>query len=84
MLIERLTVRARYDESKDVIGRREIAKKMLSKEAGQDEPNYGHNISKCISLADWRVNNSGPLERLFDEAVRFTEKYILNGFSSNR
>ena len=79
-LMERLSVRARKDETKDVIEKREVAWEMLVKEAGEGEPGHGHNISKCISLADVRVNNSGRLEALFERTLQFAKEYVLNGF----
>lgn len=79
-LMERLSVRAREDETKDVIEKREVAWEMLVKEAGEGEPGHGHNISKCISLADVRVDNSGRLEALFERTLQFAQEYVLSGF----
>lgn len=79
-LTERLSVRARQDETKDVIEKREVALEMLLKEAGEGEPGYGHNISKCISLADVRVDNFGRLDDLFERTLQFAKEYVLNEF----
>jgi dephospho-CoA kinase len=80
LLIERLSRRARYDESKEVIKEKDKARVMLIKELGKDEPSYGHNVNKCISDADYIIDNSGTIEEFYKKIIEFTKNNILNKF----
>jgi dephospho-CoA kinase len=80
LLIERLSRRARYDESKEVIKEKDKARVMLIKELGEDEPSHGHNVNKCIFDADYIIDNSGTIEEFYKKIIEFTEKNILNKF----
>lgn len=64
LLVERIAARARYDEPDEFVGRKEAARQMILGESGQDEPAHGHNIARCVAMADWRVDNSHSIEEL--------------------
>ncbi len=76
ILAERVSMRARFDERKEVVEKKNEAQNMILREAGQNEPSFGHNISGCISIADWRIDNSGTLDILSRAVVEFVGQVI--------
>ncbi len=71
-LVNRIAARARYDEPDEFVRQKEAARRMILGESGQDEPAHGHNIKRCMAMADWRLDNSTSLEVL----SAATEAYI--------
>lgn len=72
VLISRIAERARYDEPAEFVRQKEAARRMILGEAGNDEPAHGHNIQRCMAMADWTIDNSASLNSL----SRQTEPYI--------
>lgn len=75
-LVERIASRARYDEPDEFLEQKEAARKMILGETGKDEPDHGHNITECVAMADWRIDNSRTLEDLSEETHRFVSAAI--------
>lgn len=76
VLVKRLAARARFDEPEAIVKQKEAARKMIMGESGKNEPAYGHNITDCVEMADWHVDNSDSLETLDKEIRRFIEEMI--------
>ena len=74
VLVQRLAARARYDEPEEVVKRKEAARQMIL--GGKDEPVHGHNITSCVEMADWSVDNSDSLETLSQGIGRFVDEMI--------
>lgn len=77
VLVNRIALRARFDEPDEFVQQKEAARKMILGESGEGEPAHGHNIAKCVAIADWRVDNSGTLLELTAATRRFIEDFIL-------
>lgn len=75
-LLERIAARARFDELDEVVERKEAARHMILGEAGKNEPAYGHNIARCVEMADRRVDNSGTLDHLAEQTEDFINQSI--------
>ena len=76
VLVERIAARARFDEPDEVLEKKEAARRMILGESGQNEPFYGHNIARCVEMADWRVDNSESLAALADQIGDFIDEKI--------
>ncbi len=72
VLVSRIAARARYDEPAEFVRQKEAARRMILGEAGNDEPAHGHNIRRCMDMADWTIDNSASLESL----ARQTEAFV--------
>lgn len=81
-LIARIAARARADETVEVVSHEELARQMILREAGEGEPVHGHNISACMAMADYRLDNSGSLADLAAETARFLDFLLAEGPSS--
>ncbi|MHB8619390.1 MAG: AAA family ATPase [Chloroflexota bacterium] len=71
-----LRIRARGRQG-DVGHTEDLARQMLAAEMGLDEPEYGHNIAECISMADVKIDNSGDLGDLGDAVARFVDERLV-------
>jgi dephospho-CoA kinase len=76
ILVERISRRARYDEPDEFVEQKEAARRMILGEAGQNEPLHGHNISRCVAMADWRIDNSRSMDALAEETRRFVHALV--------
>lgn len=76
-LIERVSGRARFDERTEVIEGKAAARSMILREAGQDEPDHGHNIEACITMADYHVDNSRTLDCLSLQVAHLADTIVL-------
>lgn len=76
VLVERIASRARYDEPDEFVEEKEAARKMILGESGKDEPDHGHNITECVAMADWRIDNSRTLKELAAETRHFVSAAI--------
>lgn len=76
VLVNRIASRARYDEPEEFVKERAAALKMILGESGKNEPAHGHNITKCMAEADWRVDNSGTLQDLEAATQNFIDAII--------
>ena len=76
LLVERIATRARYDEPDEFVGRKEAARKMILGESGKDEPAHGHNIARCVAMADWRIDNSQSIDELADQIDNLIEEIL--------
>lgn len=57
-LVERLSTRKRHDEALETLNRPDMAESMIRSEMGEGEPAYGHDIERCIDIADIVIDNS--------------------------
>lgn len=76
ILVQRLASRARFDEPEEVVKRKEAARQMIIGESGQGEPAHGHNVTGCVAMADWHLDNSRSLAMLREGIRQFTRKMI--------
>lgn len=76
LLVERIAARARYDEPDEFVGRKEAARQMILGESGKDEPAHGHNIARCVAMADWRVDNSQTIDELAAQIDNLIEEIL--------
>ena len=76
LLVERIAARARYDEPDEFVGRKEAARQMILGESGKDEPAHGHNIARCVAMADWRVDNSQSIDELGTQIDNLLEEIL--------
>jgi len=76
LLVERIAARARYDEPDEFVGRKEAARQMILGESGKDEPAHGHNIARCVAMADWRVDNSQSIDELAAQIDNLIEEIL--------
>ena len=76
VLVERIAARARYDEPDEFVGRKEAARQMILGESGKDEPAHGHNIARCVSMADWRVDNSQSIDEMATQIDKLIEEIL--------
>lgn len=71
VLVNRIAERARYDEPAEFVRQKEAARRMILGEAGNDEPAHGHNIRRCMDMADWTIDNSASLDSLSQQTGAF-------------
>lgn len=71
VLVSRIAARARYDEPAEFLRQKEAARRMILGEAGNDEPAHGHNIQRCMAMADWTIDNSASLDSLSQQTEAF-------------
>lgn len=71
VLVSRIAARARYDEPAEFVRQKEAARRMILGEAGNDEPAHGHNIRRCMDMADWTIDNSASLGSLAQQTEAF-------------
>jgi dephospho-CoA kinase len=76
ILVERIARRARYDEPDEFVEQKEAARRMILGEAGQNEPDHGHNINRCVAMADWRIDNSRSMDALAEETQRLVSAMV--------
>lgn len=76
LLVERIAARARYDEPDEFVGRKEAARQMILGESGKNEPAHGHNIARCVAMADWRVDNSQSIDEMAGQIDRLIEEIV--------
>lgn len=76
LLVERIAARARYDEPDEFVGRKEAARQMILGESGKNEPAHGHNIARCVAMADWRVDNSQSIDEMAAQIDRLIEEIV--------
>lgn len=76
LLVERIAARARYDEPDEFVGRKEAARQMILGESGKDEPAHGHNIARCVAMADWQVDNSQSIDELAAQIDQLLEEIL--------
>jgi hypothetical protein len=76
VLVSRIAERARYDEPAEFVRQKEAARRMILGEAGTDEPAHGHNIQRCIDMADWTIDNSASLASLSQQTEAFVAARI--------
>lgn len=76
VLVDRIAARARFDEPDEFVQKREAARKMILGESGKGEPSHGHNITQCIDMADYHIDNSQSLEELAGQTRQFIEDTI--------
>jgi len=76
LLIDRIASRARFDEPEEFVQQKEAARRMILGESGRDEPAHGHNITQCVAMADYHIDNSQSLETLAANTMRFIEAAI--------
>ncbi|MFW6062681.1 MAG: hypothetical protein ACOC8X_07725 [Chloroflexota bacterium] len=76
ILVDRIAARARFDEPDEFVQQREAARKMILGESGEGEPSHGHNITRCIDMADYHIDNSQSLEELAGQTRQFIEDAI--------
>lgn len=60
MIIDRIFSRKRSDDTLD----REAIKKKLRREMGENEPEDGQQVSKCIKMADYIFENTMPIYKV--------------------
>ena len=44
---------------------------MILGEAGNDRPAHGHNIRRCMDMANWTIDNSASLDSLAQQVEVF-------------
>ena len=71
VLVSRIAARARYDEPAEFVRQKEAARRMILGEAGNDEPAHGHNIRRCMDMANWTIDNSASLDSLAQQVEAF-------------
>src|SRR5690606_16821847 len=71
VLVSRIAARARYDEPAEFVRQKEAARRMILGEAGNDEPAHGHNIRRCMDMANWTIDNSASLDSLAQQVEVF-------------
>lgn len=76
LLVERIASRARYDEPDEFVGRKEAARQMILGESGKNEPAHGHNIARCVAMADWRVDNSQSIDEMAVQIGKLIDEII--------
>jgi len=67
-LIERMQSRKRVDEQPGALDSRKTAEALLDREIGIGQPPTGLQVGKCLEQADIRVDNSGSMEQLEEQA----------------
>ncbi len=76
LLVTRIIVRRRSDESADMLNQETAVREMLIKESGEGEPAHGHSIAKCIEMSDWHIQNTGSLDDLSVKIEDFIDKIL--------
>lgn len=72
LIIKRIKSRQRDGDSFDEEGIRQ----KLKKEWGENEPEDGQQVGKCMKMVDYTFENNMPIEELEDKFIKFYENII--------
>lgn len=77
VLRSNLRRRKREDEAQRIVDDELELDKFIEKELGVGEPEYGHNVSACVELADYApISNDGSLQDLESKIAKLANDYI--------
>jgi len=80
LLIERIRGRRRVDEQPGATDSRQVAEQLLDREFGVGQPPTGIRVGDCIEQADVRIENSGGLEALAQQAWNLLKEMVRSEF----